>query len=202
LCVLLLLAATSPFAVRRVHAAPAAPRATQEAAAAHESGTGEAEAAGGWSSTIAKAFNFAALAALLVYFLRTPIASYLRERDETIRKDLTEAAALRGTAEQQLADVRQRLTTLPAEVDALRRRGQDELAQERARLADATTRERDQVIDRTRREVDLRFRVARRDLLEHVAELSMQLARTRIEREITPDDQQRLIERYATEVRA
>jgi len=191
----------SGLAVTPVAARAQEPR-VQESAAAHENPAGEAEASSGWSGTIAKTVNFAALAALLVYFLRTPFVGYLRDRGETIRKDLTDAAALRQAAERQLADVRQRLSALPAELDALRKRGQDELAQERVRLTDATARERASVLERTRREIDLQFRVAHRELLERAAELSMQLARTRIEREITPDDQRRLIERYATEVRA
>ncbi len=156
----------------------------------------------GWSSTVAKAVNLAVLIAVLAYFLKTPIVGYLRTRRETIRKDLVDAASLRAVAEQQLADVRTRLSTLPAEVDALRRRGQDELAAERERLADATVREKAKVLDRTQREIDSQLRSARRQLTEHAAELTMTLARKRIERDITPEDQARLIDRYASEVRA
>jgi F-type H+-transporting ATPase subunit b len=173
----------------------------QEGAERGESTVDAAEAEGGWSSTIAKAANFAALAGLLTYFLKAPVAAYLRTRSETIRRDLTDAADLRAAAEQQLADVRARLAALPAELERLRRRGQEELVDERSRLAEATAREKQHVIDRTRREIDLQFRVARRHLLEHAAELSISLARTRIERDITPDDQARLIDRYAAEVR-
>lgn len=177
----------------------------QEQADSHESGAGQAEGAenhDGWAPTIAKAVNFAALAGLLVYFLKSPIASHLRTRGETIRKDLVDAATLRQTAEEQLAGVRARLTALPAELEALRRRGEEDLAAERIRMADATAREKQHVIERTRREIDLQFRVARRRLLEHTAELSMRLARSRIERDITPEDQTRLIDRYAAEVQA
>ena len=180
----------------------AAPRVAQEQGEARESGTGQEEAAGGWSSTIAKAVNFAVLAGLLAYFLKTPVAHYLQTRSQTIRQELTEAAALHEEAARQLAGVRARLVELPAELDRLRRRGSEELADERARLAEATARERQRVIERTRREIDLQSRVARRRLLEHVAELSISRARTRIERDITPDDQARLIDRYAAEVRA
>jgi F-type H+-transporting ATPase subunit b len=157
---------------------------------------------GGWGSTIAKAVNFAVLVAVLTYFLKTPIVGYLRSRGESIRKDLVDAASLRAVAEQQLADVRTRLSALPAEVDALRRRGQDELAAERERLADATAREKAKVLDRTQREIDTQLRAARRNLTAHAAELAMTLARKRIERDITPEDQARLIDRYASEVRA
>jgi F-type H+-transporting ATPase subunit b len=176
--------------------------APQEQAEEHESGTGEAEAHGGWGATIAKAVNVTILIGALVYFLKSPIARHLHTRAETIRKDLTEAAALRHQAEQQLGDVRVRLAALPGELETLRRRGEEELAAERVRMAEATRREREHVVERTRREIDLQFRVARRRLLEHTAELSVRVARSRLERDITPDDQARLIERYAAEVRA
>lgn len=200
LCALLLVLTVALVAAPAA-ALAAGPRATQESAAAPEHGSGEGEASSGWASTIAKAFNFAALAALLAYFLKSPFVGYLRGRGDTIRKDLVAAADLRTASERQLAEVQERLARLPAELDALERRGREELGQEKTRLAEATVRERDRVLERTRREIDLRFRVARRELLEHAAELSMRLARARIEREITPDDQVRLIERYATEVR-
>ena len=66
----------------------------------------------------------------------------------------------------------------------------------------ATAAEREKLLDRTRREIDLQFRVARRELVEHTADLAMALARTRITETSTPDDQARLIERYAAEVRS
>ena len=96
--------------------------------------------------TIAKIVNFAALAGILVYFLRSPIGTYLRTRSETIRKDLVEAAGLRSSAEKQLDDMRTSLARLPAELDELKRRGQEELAAERVRMKDATARERERLL--------------------------------------------------------
>jgi F-type H+-transporting ATPase subunit b len=154
-----------------------------------------------WMPTIAKAVNFAALAGILVYFLRAPIATYLRTRGETIRKDLVEAATLRSSAEGQLAGMRTKLAQLPGELEELQRRGQEELAAERGRMKEATAREREKLLERTRREIDLQFRLARRSLVEHTAELATSLARTRLEHTITADDHRRLIERYASEVR-
>jgi len=203
LCSLLFLLALGVFvfpAASRVSAASSA--AVVQAESEHSSGTGEAEAGGGWSKTLAKAVNFAALVGLLAYFLKTPIAGYLNSRSEAIRHDLVAAAKLRTDAEAQLADVSRKLAALPAELEALERRGREELANERTRLADATAREKQRLLDRTRREIDLRFRVARRELTAHTAELAMRLARARVERDITPDDQTRLIDRYAAEVRA
>ena len=155
-----------------------------------------------WMPTIAKMFNFAVLAGILVYFLRAPIAGYLRSRSETIRKDLVEAASLRSSAEAQLTTIRTQLAKLPAELEALKRRGQEELAAEGVRMKEVTARERDRLLERTRRDIDLQFRLARRALLEHTAELSISLARRRVEQTITSDDHRRLIDQYAAEVHA
>jgi F0F1-type ATP synthase membrane subunit b/b' len=78
----------------------------------------------------------------------------------------------------------------------------DELAHERTRLQATTAAERVKLLDRTRRDIDLRFRVARRELVEHTADLAIRIARSRIEREITADDHARLVDRYAQEVRS
>lgn len=162
----------------------------------------EAAADPGWGPAIAKFINFAILAVAVGYFARGPVGDYLRTRSTTIRKDLVDAKSLRGTAEQQLVAVKQRLATLPGELAEMKRRGEEELAAEKVRLAEATAHERQRLLEQTRREIELQSRMARRDLVQHSVELSMQLARTRIERDITPDDQARLIDRYAAGVRS
>ncbi len=158
----------------------------------------EAAADPGWAPAIAKFINFAILASVVVYFGRSPIADYLRTRSTTIRKDLVDSKTLRAEAEQQLAAVRQRLSVLPGELADMKRRGEEELATEKVRLAEATAHERQRLIDQTRREIELQSRLARRTLVEHGVELSISLARTRIQEDITPDDQARLIDRYAS----
>jgi F-type H+-transporting ATPase subunit b len=152
--------------------------------------------------TIAKLVNFAALVGILVYFLKAPITRYLADREDTVRRDLVAAETLRATAQTQLADVEARLEALPGELEALAARGRDELGRERERLKASMLREREKLLESTRREIELQSRVARRDLTEHAADLAMDLARTKIAGEITPEDQNRLVDRYAAEVRS
>jgi F-type H+-transporting ATPase subunit b len=161
-----------------------------------------AEHADSWMPVIAKTFNLAILIGVLTYFLRSPLVTYLRTRSEAIRKGLVDAAALRVEADARLAEVRARLTTLPGELATLRQQGTDELAAERVRLAEATTVARERVVARTRREIEMQARVAHRNLLEYTAELSVVIAKARIEREMTAADQVRLLDRYATEVQS
>jgi F-type H+-transporting ATPase subunit b len=168
----------------------------EPALAASESG-GESS----WGPTIAKAANFAMLVGLLVYFLRGTVTAYLAARRDTIRKDLAQARELKAEAERQLTSVRSQLAALPAEIEALERQGQQDLHDERIRMKEATERLREQMVDRTRREIDRRLRLARRSLTEHTADLAVRLARERIQGSMTADDQTRLIDRYAREVR-
>lgn len=167
------------------------------AGAAAEETSGSSE----WTMLARKIVNFAILVGVLVYILRSPVVGYLKNRGVAIRKDLADAAAVRSAAEAQLASVRSKLGELPAELAQLRRRGEEEVAGEQRRMKDAADQERQHLLERARRDIDIQLRVARRMLLEHSAALAVSLTRDRVLREITPEDQARLIDRYATEVR-
>ena len=52
-----------------------------------------------------------------------------------------------------------------------------------------------------RRDVDVRMRVARKQLTEHAADLAVGLAADRARQTITDADQARLIDRYASQVK-
>jgi F-type H+-transporting ATPase subunit b len=157
---------------------------------------------GGILQTLAKLFNFAVLVGILVYFLRRPIANYLVDRSQQIRHALVEAKTLRDRASADLAKIETRLGELPGELEALKARGANEVKAEQARIKTLAAAERERVLSQTRREIDQQYRLARRALLQETAEQAAAVARTRIERDITPADQTRLIDRYLQQVRA
>jgi len=150
--------------------------------------------------TVARLFNFAILAGVLVYFLRRPIQEYLQTRSGQIRQDLVTAADMRRAATQQLEEIQRRMAGLPAELETLRTRGAEDIAAEKARIAETAKVERERLLEQTRREIQMRLRVARRELTELAAQLAVQVAEQRIKRNITPDDQLRLLDRYAVQV--
>jgi F-type H+-transporting ATPase subunit b len=150
--------------------------------------------------TIAKLFNFAILVGVLVYFLKSPIAAYLRSRSNDIRQDLVTAAEMRAAATAQLAEIERKLQALPAELDALKARGAEDMKAEKARIARAAGAERERLLEQTRREIDMRLRVARRELVAHAADLAVGIARERLTRSMTPDDQLRIIDRYTKQL--
>jgi F0F1-type ATP synthase membrane subunit b/b' len=82
----------------------------------------------------------------------------------------------------------------------LKTRGAEDIAAEQARIAQQAKAERERLLDQTRREIQMRLRVARRELTDHAAQLAVQVAEQRIKRNITQEDQLRLLDRYAGQV--
>ena len=150
--------------------------------------------------TIAKLANFGILVGVLVYYLRAPILGYLQTRSTQIRQDLVAAAEMRKTATAQLDQIQRQLASLPSELETLKARGAEDIAAEEARIAETAKTERERLLDQTRREIAMRLRIARRELTEHAADLAVQIAGQRISRTITPDDQLRLLDRYAAQL--
>ena len=149
---------------------------------------------------IARFLNFAILVGAVSYFLKGPIAGYLAGRSAQIRQDLVTAAEMRKTATAQLEEIHQKLAALPAELAALKTRGEEDVAAEKVRIAQAAAAERERLIDQTRREIDMRLRMAKRDLTEYAAALAVSIAQDRITRSITPEDQLRLVDRYSSQL--
>lgn len=171
------------------------------AAAGQEHTAGAAEHGEGehgesiWS-LVFRVLNFVILAGGLWYLLRKPAASYLEARADQIKGGLTHAAAMKSQAAAQIQDIDRRMKTLPGEIDRLKARGTEEVAAEQARIKEAAELERRRLMEQARRDIELQLQAARRDLTRHAASLAVDLAEKKIEREITPADQQRLVDKY------
>lgn len=179
-----------------VSAAAFAQEHAPEAAAPHDESIGGMIVGMGWPVA-----NFIIFIGILYYFLNQPIREYLATRDASIRKDLVEAAALRATAAAQLDTIEKKLQALPGELDALRTRGAEDIKAEEARIAAQAAADRERLLEQTRREIDLQVRLAKKAILDHAAALSVQLATERIKKEVTPADQERLVDRYLAQVK-
>ena len=158
-------------------------------------------AEGGIGAVVWPVANFAILVWVIYYFGRTPVVDHLKGRHAQVRKELVEAAALKATATESLAEIERRMQALPGELEALRLRGQEEMAAEDERIAAAAASERARLLEQARREIDLQLRLAKRELVDHAAHLAVQLATERLQKDITPADQDRLVDRYLDQVK-
>jgi F-type H+-transporting ATPase subunit b len=197
------IAISAPVVAQPAHQ-PEAPAAHQPEQAGHDAAGEHAEGGehgGLFGGLVGPTINFIILCGVLYYFLKTPVLEYLQSRRTGISKDLVEAAALRTTATTQLAEIDRKIKALPGEIEALRTRGAEEIAAEEQRIAAQAAAERERLLDQTRREIDVQVRLAKRELLEHAADLSVQLATERLQHAITPADQDRLVDRYLGQLR-
>jgi F-type H+-transporting ATPase subunit b len=181
----------------------ATPSFAQEHAASATTEAAEGEHAGNPVVEVgAKLLNFGLLVGVLVYFLRAPIGDYLASRSSQIRQDLVTAAEMKAAATAKLAEIDKRMQALPAELEALKRQGAEDVKAEQLRITETAVAERTRLLEQTRREIDTRLRIAKRELTEQAAVLAVGVAEARIRRTITPDDQMRLVDRYASQLAA
>lgn len=189
-----LLVVASPATAQDHSPAPDAEQAAE--GGHHDQSIGEMILGLGWPIA-----NFIIFVGVIYYFGNGPLKDYLATRSATIRKDLVEAAELKASASAQLAVIEQKIQALPGELAALRTRGAGEIVAEEQRIAAAAEADRERLLEQTRREIDLQVRLARKAILEHAADLSVQLATERIKKETTPADQDRLVDNYLKQVK-
>ena len=191
-----LLTFATSYVTAQEHPPAAAGQEAHAAEGGHDESIGGMILSMGWPVA-----NFIVFLGVLYYFGNKPFTDYLASRSSTIRKDLVEAAELKATATAQLATIEQKLQALPGEISSLRTRGAEEIQAEEQRIAAAAAAERERLLEQTRREIDLQVRIAKKEILDHAADLSVQLATERIKNEATPEDQARLVDRYLTQVK-
>jgi F-type H+-transporting ATPase subunit b len=198
-------AATQPPAHdAQVPADGASPVSQAEGHGQQEAG-GHGEAEGGHAESpwalVARIFNFAVLAGALVYLLRSPLMGYLAQRGIQVRSELTKAAAMRKEATGQIIQVDAKMKALPDEIEALKRRGAEQIAAEEARIGSLAEAERQRLLEQAKRQMDTEVRLAERELKQRAGELAVMVATARVKRTITDSDHTRLVDRYVSQVR-
>jgi F-type H+-transporting ATPase subunit b len=146
-----------------------------------------------WWEIFKQAVNFAILAGVLVYFLKKPLSSYLKERSELLRRSIEEAAKARADATEKLSAVEARMGRLAGEVEELSRRMDADSDAEAQRIRDAGRAEVERVHAQARFTADQEVRKAREELRREAAELGTRAAEEIVKKTMTPADQERLV---------
>lgn len=146
-----------------------------------------------WYEIFKQTVNFLILVGVLVYFLRKPLASFLKERTELLRKSIEEASRAREAAAEKLASVESRMNRLSGEIEELNRRMDGEAAEESRRLRESALAEIRRVQEQVRFAADQEVRKARQELRTEASVLAAKAAEEILEKTITPEDQDRLV---------
>jgi F-type H+-transporting ATPase subunit b len=147
-----------------------------------------------------RSFNFILMVGLLAYFVTKPIRKGLKARREEIEKTLADAQAAKQAAEAKYHEYSEKLARATEEIatitEAIHREGE----LEREKILSAA-REMAQKIEK---EADQKaFSVvakARIELREEAARLAVELAEDMLRKQVSADDQKRLVDEYMLKV--
>jgi ATP synthase F0 subunit b len=139
---------------------------------------------------------------LLARFVGRPIVSFLETRSTEIAQELEDARRKVAEAESLRQQVEQRLDQIGAEVSAMQERAERDGEAEAKEIADQTATDQERFLRRVEEEIDRRTAEARQALSRETSELTAQLTKALLERELTDDDRQRILDRSLAAMRS
>lgn len=159
-------------------------------------GGGHADSGAVLKDFIYRCFNFALMAGLLAYFVTKPIRKGLKGRTAEIEKTLADAEAAKAAAEAKHKEYSEKLAKATEEIagitEAIRREGEVERDKIIAAAKD--------MADKIEREADNKaagvVAKARIELREEASRLAVELAEDMLKKQVSADDQKRLVEEY------
>ena len=166
------------------------------AVAAFAAEEGGAHPAGGvhipWGDIVKQAINFLILVGVLVYFLRKPLASFLKDRSEMLRKSIDDAAKARAEAAEKLAAIETRTAKLSEEIAGLNAKMDVEAAAEARKLQETVTVEISRIRAQSEFTGEQEVKKAREELRREASILSAAAAEELVRKTLSPEDQERL----------
>jgi F-type H+-transporting ATPase subunit b len=169
------------------------------AAAASEGAAGHAGIP--WGDILKQAVNFAILAGALVYLLKKPISSFLKDRSEQLRRSIEDAARAREEAAAKLSAIEARMSGIGDEIAALNRKMDEEAEEEARRIRETAQSEIERVRVQAQFAADQEVKKARVELRKEAAELATAAAGEIVKKAMTAEDQERLVRENVEKIR-
>ena len=146
-------------------------------------------------SGIPKLVNLIVFALILYFLLRKPAREFFSKRLSEVRATLDKAAKDKATATAKLNEINDRLGRLEAEISEIRAQSSREAEAERVRIQKDAEREAERLRQLATREIDTAKLGALVELRKFAADKSVELAEQLIRKELTPEDDRRLVDR-------
>jgi F-type H+-transporting ATPase subunit b len=146
-----------------------------------------------WGEILKQAVNFLILAGVLVYFLRKPLSSFLKERSELLRKAIDDAARARAEAAERLAAIETRTAKLADEIAEMNAKMDVEAAAEALRLQEAAAAEISRIRAQSEFTGEQEVKKAREELRREASLLAARAAEELVRKTLSPEDQERLV---------
>ena len=164
--------------------------------AALASGGGHADSGAVLKDFLYRCFNFALMVGVLAYFVTKPVRKGLKERSAAIEKTLAEAEAAKQAAEAKHREYSEKLAKATEEIAKLTAAIRSEGELERDKIVAAAK----EMAAKIEREADNKaagvVAKARTELREEASRLAVELAEDMLKKQVSADDQKRLVEEY------
>lgn len=143
--------------------------------------------------SIWQAVNLVVFLGLLVWLLRKPVGAFFGDRRKEIEENIRKTDENRRRAEQLAAEMEARLAKLDEEVAEIHQHAMKEAASEQAELLRQAEEDARKIVERVRADMDTRVRHARKELTTYAGDLAVEIARDVLSRNVTPQDEDRLL---------
>jgi len=159
-------------------------------------GGGHAESGAVLKDFLYRCFNFALMVGLLAYFVTKPARKGLKERSAAIEKTLAEAEAAKQAAEAKHREYSEKLAKATEEIASITASIRSEGELERDKIIAAAK----EMAVKIEREAENKaagvVAKARTELREEASRLAVELAEDMLTKQVSADDQKRLVEEY------
>ena len=165
-----------------------------------EGGHGEVKAKGWLATDTYRVLNFAVLAAALVFLLRKPLSQALDTRIKGIQAKLDDLEAKKAEAEKVLSEYNTKITRLSQESETIVAEYIRQGNEAKARILKEAEVSAFKLEEQARRNIENEFELAKQSLERDIFEKAMVKAEEIIKKNITIDDQNRLVDEYLDKV--
>jgi len=169
---------------------------------------GEALAAennGGWRSSydlIMMWLNFIILAVVLVKFGKNPIKGFFREQRQTIAKAIGDIEAQKEANQAQIRQTQRLMAESAAHFEEIKEKIIAEGERKKQAIIESARRESQLMINNTNFWIERQISNAKHQLRSELIDETIEIALLRLPQALTPEDNQRFIRRYLTEIDA
>lgn len=149
-----------------------------------------------------RVLNFAVLLYLLVKFAAKPIGSGLSGRRQAIKDEIEELEAKKAAAEKSYREFEAKLSTVEKEIDTVVERAIAQAQVEKAKIIEKAEQAAADIKRQAEMAIQKEIMEARRTLKHEVADQAAVLAEELIKKNLTVDDQVKIVEDYLDKVGA
>lgn len=140
--------------------------------------------------------NVVLLLAVLIYFARKPVLSFLATRRDTIEKNLESAAQLLSESERRLAEWNEKAARLDQQVSAIRDATRRAAEAERDRILADARATADRIRQSASAVAERELAQAREALRRDAADLAVELAAKILREQVNDGDRTRLVDEF------